>query len=84
MGRWGQGAVNSRGKRQTNVYESAEKRKARVQRRGRHEFEQAGVWGSCVSGYSQQLLAKMSYYSAIKRQLCASSKSGKDKEERRH
>ena len=30
MDRWGQGAVNSRGKRQTNVHESAEKRKARV------------------------------------------------------
>jgi hypothetical protein len=25
--RWGQGAVNSRGKRQTNVHESAEKRR---------------------------------------------------------
>jgi hypothetical protein len=30
MARWGQGAVNSRGKRQTNVHKSAEKRKARV------------------------------------------------------
>jgi hypothetical protein len=39
LGRWGQGAVNSRGKRQTNVHESAEKRKARVRT----------VGGSCVS-----------------------------------
>ena len=30
MARCGQGAVNSRLKRQTNVHESAEKRKARV------------------------------------------------------
>ena len=30
MVRWGQGAVNCRGKRQTNVHESAEKSKARV------------------------------------------------------
>jgi hypothetical protein len=28
MARWGQGAVNSRGKRQTNMHGSAEKRKA--------------------------------------------------------
>ena len=40
MERWGQNAVNSRGERQTNVHESAEKR--------RHEFEQARVGGSCV------------------------------------
>jgi hypothetical protein len=30
MASWGQGALNSRGKRQTNVHESAEKRRARV------------------------------------------------------
>ena len=30
MSRWGQGALNSRGKRQTNMHESAEKRQARV------------------------------------------------------
>ena len=42
MDRWGQGAVNSRGKRQTNVHESAEKEEG-------HEFEQAGVGGNCVS-----------------------------------
>jgi hypothetical protein len=30
MARWGQGAVNSRGKRQTSVHESAEKRETRV------------------------------------------------------
>ena len=48
---------------------------ARVCIRGRHDFDQAGVWGSCVSGYSQQLLAKMSYYCAITQQFCALSKS---------
>ena len=42
MARWGQGAVYSRGKRQTNVHESAEKEEG-------HEFEQAGVGGNCVS-----------------------------------
>jgi hypothetical protein len=36
--RLGQGAVNSRGKRQTNGHESAEKRKARV-RTGRSSGE---------------------------------------------
>ena len=40
-GKMRQSAVNSRGKRQTNVHEPAEMR--------RHEFEQARVQGHCVS-----------------------------------
>ena len=47
MARSGQGAVNSRGKRQTNVHESAEKRKARV-RTGRS-------WGKLLALQSAAL-----------------------------
>ena len=48
MARWGQGAVNSRGMRQTTGGRGRQMCTSR-QRRGRHDFEQAGVWGSCVS-----------------------------------
>jgi len=63
MERWVQGAVNSRGKRQTNVHESAEKRKSRLR---------TGLLGGVVTSlqsaapsedvllYSQQLLVRMS------------------------
>jgi hypothetical protein len=65
MRRWGQGAVNSRGQRLTNVHESAEKRKARA-RPGRS-------WGGLCQGYSQQFFVKIFCYCAIMRQFCVSS-----------